>query len=49
MAIWVIADICNVKVQLPTPESGDDKVTAKVTPPETFEIIESEIMRSLAV
>jgi len=45
MAIWVIADVCNVKVQLPTAESGDDKLT----PPETFEIIECETMRSLAV
>ena len=49
MAIWVIADVCNVKVQLPTAESGDGKVTAKVTPPETFDIIESKTMRGLAV
>jgi len=49
MAIWVIADVCNVKVQLPTAESGDGKVTAKVTPPETYKIIESKTMRSLAV
>ena len=49
MAIWVIADVCNVKVQLPTAESGDGKVTAKVTPSDKVEIIEVTTMRSLAV
>jgi len=49
MAIWVIADVCNVKVQLSTPESGDDKLIAKVTPSEKVEIIESETVRSLVV
>ena len=49
MAIWEIADVCNVNEQLPTAESGDGKVTAKVTPPETFDIIESKTIRGLAV